>query len=186
MSFLRQSLKRTLRTGSRFRSRNVQAFHTSAWTSADAAADASTPVGDGTQVSLNFTTPYETVYEGANVDLVIVPSVTGTAGFTAGHNPTVAQLQPGVIEIFHKKDDKEPEKYFVPGGFAFIHANHVCDITAVDVSKLEDLDGAAAATSRAEAQKLMDAAQPDSPEKAEAQIQYDTAHAICTALGVQG
>merc|ERR1712151_1241730 len=96
-----------------------------------------------------------------------------------GHTPNVSELKPGVVEIFHDKDEKEPEKFFVAGGFAFMHPNSTCDITAIEACKIEDLDGDAAAAAMAQYKSKMDAAPADSLERSEAQIGYDTAAAMC-------
>jgi F-type H+-transporting ATPase subunit delta len=73
-----------------------------------------------TQVKLTFGLPHETIYQNASVSSVIVPGLSGEYGVTAGHVPYVAQLKPGVLQIFHD-DTSEPEKYFVPGGYAITH-----------------------------------------------------------------
>jgi F0F1-type ATP synthase epsilon subunit len=46
------------------------------------------------------------------VDLVLIPAVTGDFGAMPGHVPTVAQLRPGVVTV-HKELDKDVKKYFV-------------------------------------------------------------------------
>lgn len=46
------------------------------------------------------------------VDMVLVPAVTGDFGAMPGHVPTVAQLRPGVVTV-HKEMDKDVKKYFV-------------------------------------------------------------------------
>lgn len=73
------------------------------------------------------------------VDLVLVPAVTGDFGVMPGHVPTVAQLRPGVVTV-HNELDKDVEKYFVSSGFAFVHADSTADVVAVEAVKLEELD----------------------------------------------
>ncbi len=73
------------------------------------------------------------------VDLVLLPAVTGDFGVMPGHVPTVAQLRPGVVTI-HSELDKEIEKYFVSSGFAFVHADSSADVCAVEAVKVADLD----------------------------------------------
>ena len=94
---------------------------------------------EATQVNLNFTSPGASIYTDTAVDLVIIPGVSGDYGVTAGHTPTISELRPGTVEIFHKADD-EPEKYFISGGFAFTHENSTTDISAAELCPLEDLD----------------------------------------------
>lgn len=75
----------------------------------------------------------------AQVDLVLLPAVTGDFGVMAGHVPTVAQLRPGVVTVHHEQD-KNIEKFFVSSGFAFVHADSSTDLCAVEAVKVEDLD----------------------------------------------
>ena len=75
----------------------------------------------------------------AQVDLVLLPAVTGDFGVMPGHVPTVAQLRPGVVTVHHELD-KAIEKFFVSSGFAFVHADSSTDVCAVEAVKLEDLD----------------------------------------------
>ena len=73
------------------------------------------------------------------VDLVLVPAVTGDFGVMPGHVPTVAQLRPGVITV-HTEQDKQVDKYFVSSGFAFVHSNSTADVCAVEAVKISELD----------------------------------------------
>jgi len=73
------------------------------------------------------------------VDLVLVPAVTGDFGVMPGHVPTVAQLRPGVVTV-HTEMDKDIQKFFVSSGFAFVHADSTADVVAVEAVKLDDLD----------------------------------------------
>ena len=58
------------------------------------------------------------------------------------------------------------------------------DINAVEVAKLDDIDPEQARKGLAEYRSAMDAAQPDSLERAQAQIAYEVHEAMCTALGI--
>lgn len=55
------------------------------------------------------------------------------------HIPTIAQLRPGVVTVT-KEDGAETEKFFVSGGFAFIHPDNTCSVNAVEAIPLADLD----------------------------------------------
>lgn len=76
-----------------------------------------------TAVKLNFSLPHESIYHNVDVQSVILPGAAGEYGITANHVPYVAQLKPGVVQILHDEASAEPEKYFVPGGFALTHAD---------------------------------------------------------------
>lgn len=73
------------------------------------------------KITLNFSLPHETVYDGAEVAQVIIPGSEGEYGVTANHVPYVSQLKAGVLQIIHEDGSGEPEKYFVAGGFALTH-----------------------------------------------------------------
>lgn len=74
-------------------------------------------------VSLNFSVPYESIYNGAKVESVIIPGTEGEYGVSANHVPYVAQMKPGVLTV--QFDANESEQYFVAGGYAVTHANSV-------------------------------------------------------------
>ena len=136
---------------------------------------------EATQVNLNFTSPGASIYTDTAVDLVIIPGVSGDYGVTAGHTPTISELRPGTVEIFHKADD-EPEKYFISGGFAFTHENSTTDISAAELCTLEDLDLGEAEKNLATFEAAIAATAEDTPERAEAQIGFNVNEAIITAL----
>ena len=73
------------------------------------------------KVKLNFGLPHQKIYDGTFVHSVIIPGAAGEYGVTANHVPYVAQLKPGVLQIFGEENTVEPEKYFVPGGYALTH-----------------------------------------------------------------
>ncbi|KAK9833391.1 hypothetical protein WJX81_001144 [Elliptochloris bilobata] len=91
------------------------------------------------KLTLNFFLPHEQQMKAKEVDMVLLPAVTGDFGVMPGHVPTVAQLRPGVITVHHELD-KAVDKYFVSSGFAFVHADSSTDVCAVEAVKVEDLD----------------------------------------------
>ena len=66
------------------------------------------PATPPSKLTLNFYMPHEIEYEGAEVDSIQLPAVTGDMGVLPGHVPTVAQLRPGVVSV--NMDDKETKK----------------------------------------------------------------------------
>ena len=66
------------------------------------------PATPPAKLTLNFYMPHEIEYEGAEVDSIQLPAVTGDMGVLPGHVPTVAQLRPGVVSV--NMDDKETKK----------------------------------------------------------------------------
>merc|ERR1719181_2302311 len=124
-------------------------------------------------LTLNFSMPHGSISHDRQVNLVQLPGVTGEFGVTAGHTPICSQLVPGVVQIH--TDAPEPEKYFVSGGYAMLHPSNHLDIATVEAFKLDDFEPAAVSSVRAEANKKVAAASPDSVEAAEAQIELEAA-----------
>jgi len=73
-------------------------------------------------------------------DTVILPGMEGLFGVKANHVPVISQLKPGVVELH---TGSEVEKYFISGGWAYVHADGVTDIQALEVVTLDQVDGAA-------------------------------------------
>jgi len=94
---------------------------------------------DGERFSVNFYTPHGLVSQG-KLELALLPGVEGYFGVKANHVPTIAQLQPGVVELH---DGAEISKYFVSGGFAFVHPNSVTDICVLEAATLDQFDSTA-------------------------------------------
>jgi F-type H+-transporting ATPase subunit delta len=55
-------------------------------------------------------------------------------GVLPGHVPTIAELKPGILSVI---DGTEVKQYFVSSGFAFVHANSVTDIVAIEAVPLD-------------------------------------------------
>jgi F0F1-type ATP synthase epsilon subunit len=173
--------------------------------SAEAAASASNTV------KLNFTLPHEKIYVNAAVHSVIIPGSAGEYGVTANHVPYVAELKPGVLQILHEENSSEPEKYFVPGGFALTHADsstvrckssyewvnafhsnltHALmlyfwqDVVCPEAVKLDDIDAAAVSKQFEAAKSAFASASSGSVEQAEAQIDMEVNKAMGVAIGL--
>lgn len=110
--------------------------------------------------------------------MVIVPATTGQMGVLPGHVATIAELKPGVLSV-HEGNDVT--KYFVSGGFAFIHANSVADIIAVEAAPVDQFDQNLVQKGLAEFTQKLSSASTD-VEKAEAQIGVDVHSALNAAL----
>ena len=73
------------------------------------------------------------------------------------------------------------QQYFVSSGFAFVHANSVTDVMAVEAVPVEQLDGEAVKKALADYQaKLVNA--KDDYEKAAAQIGIEVTQAMESAV----
>lgn len=105
----------------------------SAFLAPEPPADAAT---DGERFSVNFYTPHGVVAQ-AKLEQVLLPGVEGYFGVKANHVPIIAQLQPGLVELH---DGAEISKYFVSGGFAFVHPNSTTDICVLEAATLDQFD----------------------------------------------
>lgn len=135
------------------------------------------------KVSLNFYLPHQIIHQGSEIDMVLMPATTGDFGVMPGHVPTVAQLRPGVITV-HKELDKDVEKYFVSGGFAFVHPDSSTDVCCVEAVPVDELDPAAVTAGLADYTSKLAAAQAkgDDYETATAQIGVDVFSAMSNAV----
>jgi len=110
--------------------------------------------------------------------MVIVPATTGEMGVLPGHVATIAELKPGVLSV-HEGNDVT--KYFVSSGFAFIHANSVADIIAVEAVPVDRIDANLVQKGLQDFTQKLNSASTDL-EKAEAQIGVDVHSALNSAL----
>ncbi|KAF8117163.1 hypothetical protein N665_0012s0167 [Sinapis alba] len=131
-----------------------------------------------TKLTVNFVLPYASELSGKEVDMVIIPATTGQMGVLPGHVPTIAELKPGIMSVHEGTDIK---KYFVSSGFAFLHANSVADIIAVEAVPLENIDANQVQKGLAEFTQKLASATTDL-EKAEAQIGVEVHSAMNAAL----
>lgn len=138
----------------------------------------STPSSIPTKLTVNFVLPYTSELTGKEVDMVIIPASTGQMGVLPGHVPTIAELKPGIMSVHEGTDVK---KYFLSSGFAFLHANSVADIIAVEAVPLDHIDPSQVQKGLAEFQQKLASATTDL-EKAEAQIGVEVHSAINAAL----
>ena len=139
-----------------------------------------------TNLVLSFNLPHTTLYESKEVQSVIVPGLAGEYGVTAGHSPIVSQMKAGVLQIEHVGGG-ETEKYFVPGGFAISHHDDekgsCTDISCPEAVKIDDIDGAAAASNYADAKRAFESGEEGSEAKALSQIDMEVSKAMAEAVG---
>ena len=137
-----------------------------------------TPASIPTKLTVNFVLPYKSEIANKEVDMVMVPATTGQMGVLPGHVSTIAELKPGVLSV-HEGNDVT--KYFVSSGFAFIHANSITDIVAVEAVPLDQIDQSLVQKGLTEFTAKLGSASTDL-EKAEAQIGVDVHSALNAAL----
>ncbi|XP_051143513.1 ATP synthase subunit delta', mitochondrial [Andrographis paniculata] len=137
-----------------------------------------TPSTIPSKLTVNLVLPYESALSAKEVDMVIVPATTGQMGVLPGHVATIAELKPGVLSVH---DGNDVTKYFISSGFAFVHANSIADIVAIEATPLDHIDPALAQKGLADFQQKLSSATTDQ-EKAEAQIGVDVHSALTAAL----
>lgn len=121
----------------------------------------------GNLLSLSLVLPHIRVFANRHVSLVTVPGASGYMGIGKNHMPVIAELKPGVVTV--DEPGKPQEKYFVSGGFAYVHQDKTCEITAVEAFPLDQLD--ADAVKKGLTQYNHEAATASDPEsKAKAQV----------------
>ncbi|KAF5481651.1 hypothetical protein F2P56_002289 [Juglans regia] len=137
-----------------------------------------TPTSIPSKITVNFVLPYASELSAKEVDMVIIPATTGQMGVLPGHVPTIAELKPGVLSV-HEGNDVT--KYFLSSGFAFIHANSVADIIAVEAVRIDHIDPSLVQKGLAEFTQKLSSATTEL-EKAEAQIGVELHSALNSAL----
>ncbi|XP_050378040.1 ATP synthase subunit delta', mitochondrial [Argentina anserina] len=130
------------------------------------------------KMKVNFVLPYSSELSGKEVDMVIIPATTGQMGVLPGHVATIAELKPGVLSVH---DGSDVKKYFISSGFAFIHANSVADIVAVEAVPIDQIDASLVQKGLADFTQKLSSATTDL-EKAEAQIGVDVHSALNSAI----
>uniref|UniRef100_A0ACD5ULG9 Uncharacterized protein n=1 Tax=Avena sativa TaxID=4498 RepID=A0ACD5ULG9_AVESA len=137
-----------------------------------------TPDSIPSKLTVNFVLPYKSEIANKEVDMIMVPATTGLMGVLPGHVSTIAELKPGVLSV-HEGNDVT--KYFVSSGFAFIHANSITDVVAIEAVPLDQIDASLVQKGLAEFTAKLGSASTDL-EKAEAQIGVDVHSALNAAL----
>ncbi|XP_023905705.1 ATP synthase subunit delta', mitochondrial isoform X2 [Quercus suber] len=136
-----------------------------------------TPSSIPSKITVNFVLPYASELS-TTVDMVIIPATTGQMGVLPGHVPTIAELKPGILSV-HEGNDVT--KYFLSSGFAFIHANSVADVIAVEAVPVDHIDPSLVQKGLTDFTQKLSSATTEL-DKAEAQIGVDIHSALNAAL----
>ncbi len=134
------------------------------------------------ELTLSLALPHRSLVAKKEVMRVTVPGRDGVLGIEKNSPPLLTELKAGVIRVDYK--DNTNEEFFVPGGFAFKHANNVMDVSAPEGVKLEHVDVDALRAAAAEATKDFAAAAPGSKAAAEARLALDLFKVLGQAVKV--
>jgi len=90
----------------------------------------------------------------------------------------VAELGPGVVRVDYLPDSAgatpASDEWFIPGGFAFKHADNSMDVSTIEGVRLDLVDTEALRAAATDAAKRRDAAAAGSKEAAEAKLALET------------
>lgn len=136
-------------------------------------------------LTFTFGTPTHTINKATPVYMVTVPTIEGEMGVLAEHSPYLAELRPGLVKVYNKKDSTEPTaKYFVPAGFLVVDTDSSASVSAAEAIPLDDLDVVVA-------KKLLETANTDlakvkdktsDPEYVDARIRVEVYESMVYAL----
>jgi len=129
---------------------------------------------------LNFTTPHQTIMSKKPASLVTVPGASGYFGIAPDHVPVVAELKPGLVSI--TANDQSVTKYFVSGGFVFVHDDSTCDLSCIEAVPVEQIDPNRAKQGIDTYQKML-ATAADEATSVKAQIGLEVHEAMLYAIG---
>jgi F0F1-type ATP synthase epsilon subunit len=160
----------------------ARAFHTSAAALKEAAAPSAPAGGKYAELTLNFALPHRAIVSKKEVKRVTVPGREGTMGVERSAPPIVSELRPGLVRVDFQ--DNTTEEVFIPGGFAFKHANNSMDISAPEAVKLEHVDVDALRAAASEATKKLAGAAAGSRDATEAKVALEVYAALSKALKV--
>lgn len=135
------------------------------------------PATQAAKVKFSLATPSEVFYSNTLVDTVILPGSEGVFEVSPNLAPIITQLNAGVVTV---NTGAESKKFFISGGFAFVHEDSTCSCNPVECVDVENLDPDLAKQALARAQSRLAAASTD-VEKAVAQIQVETATELVNA-----
>jgi len=131
-------------------------------------------------LSVSLLVPHKPIFTDKKVRFVSIPGSSGYFTVMKRSNPSVSELKAGLLTI--NEDNVKREKYFVSGGFSFVHSDNTCVINAVEAVPLEHLDLEAAQLGLArftdEATKAT-----DNETRAKALIGVEVYRSMCWALG---
>ena len=143
-----------------------------------APASASAP----TELTLNFAAPARSIVAKKAVVRVTVPGRGGALGVEKNTPTILTELAPGIVTVNHT--DNSVEKVFIPGGFAFKHANNNMDVSTPEAVKLDMVDADALRSAAASEAKKRDGALPGSKEHVEASLCLDVYKSLSQSMGV--
>eukprot|EP00994_Dinema_validum_P004596 NODE_2651_length_660_cov_249.346972_g2181_i0.p1 GENE.NODE_2651_length_660_cov_249.346972_g2181_i0~~NODE_2651_length_660_cov_249.346972_g2181_i0.p1 ORF type:complete len:200 (+),score=64.78 NODE_2651_length_660_cov_249.346972_g2181_i0:57-602(+) len=90
------------------------------------------------QIQLTLTRQDEFIHKQKECNSITIRTAEGELGILAGHEYTIEQLSPGVLDVEIDNDTKE--RWAISGGFAHVNDNGVVDVNCVEAIPLEEVD----------------------------------------------
>merc|ERR1712070_12754 len=131
-----------------------------------------------TKLNFSLLLPQESIYQEALVEQVTIPASTGEMGVLKDHQQTIQDLAAGLLTV--KVDATTETRYFVTGGFAFVHSDKTI-VAPTDAFPVEDLDATAVSKGLADATAALASASTEE-EKDAARVAVDVHRAMEYAL----
>lgn len=119
-------------------------------------------------LKLFFAAPNSAPYVDKIVKQVNLPGASGDMGILADHVPVMEQLKPGVVEVV---EEQNSTKFFIPGGFAFMHPNSKLNVVASEAYPLADFDIANTEKHLNEARKMSESSDMDTATTGKVQVE---------------
>lgn len=93
------------------------------------------------EMKLTFAAANQVFYDNTEVRQIDVPTLSGAFGILPKHVPTLAVLQPGVVQVYEK--DGTAKMIFVSSGTVTVNNDSSVQVLAEEAHPLENLDAAA-------------------------------------------
>ncbi|XP_059616643.1 ATP synthase subunit delta, mitochondrial [Phlebotomus argentipes] len=134
--------------------------------------------GYADEMKLTFAAANQVFYDDLEVRQIDVPTFSGHFGILPKHVPTLAVLQPGVVQVYEK--DGSSKKFFVSSGTVTVNNDSSVQVLAEEAHPVESLDISAAREVLQTSQQELSSAQGD-VAKAEAAIAVEVSEALVKA-----
>jgi len=105
----------------------------------------------GISVHCDIVSAEETLFSGL-VELVVAAGAMGDLGIAPGHAPLMTSLNPGPVRVI--KQGGEEEVFYVSGGYLEVQPN-IVTILSDSAERADDVDEAAAAEAKKEAERIL-------------------------------
>ncbi|XP_055709134.1 ATP synthase subunit delta, mitochondrial [Phlebotomus papatasi] len=135
--------------------------------------------GYADEMKLTFAAANQVFYDELEVRQIDVPTFSGHFGILPKHVPTLAVLQPGVVQVYEK--DGASKKFFVSSGTVTVNNDSSVQVLAEEAHPVESLDASACREVLQSSQQQLASAQND-VARAEAGIAVEVAEALVKAV----